>query len=168
LTDTMSPAERSVRMALVRGKDTKPELYVRRVLHAAGLRYRLHDKRLPGRPDIVFPSRRIAVEVRGCLWHQHPDPDCKLARMPKSRLDFWRPKLEGNALRDRRRENELAALGWRLIVVWECQVADVARIQRIADEISTATAGSPQTPKNRGKPPKNSRKNSLDAISNPD
>jgi DNA mismatch endonuclease (patch repair protein) len=147
----MSPAERSARMALVRGKDTKPELHVRRVLHAAGLRYRLHDKRLPGRPDIVFPSRRIAVEVRGCLWHQHPDPACKLARMPKSRLEFWRPKLEGNASRDRRREAELAALGWRLIVVWECQVLDAEWLRRIADEIGVAPLVAVKPAENRVK-----------------
>ncbi len=140
MTDTLSPAERSARMALVQGKNTKPEMRVRRALHAAGLRYRLHDKRLPGHPDIVFPSRRIAVEVRGCLWHQHPDPACKLARMPKSRLDFWRPKLEGNAIRDRRQEAELAAMGWRLIVVWECQVGDAARIQAVIEEVRSAPA----------------------------
>jgi DNA mismatch endonuclease (patch repair protein) len=86
----------------------------------------------------VFPSRRIAVTVRGCFWHQHADPACKLARMPKSRLDFWRPKLEGNALRDRRQEVALAEMGWRLIVVWECEADDEARIQRIIDEILSA------------------------------
>ncbi len=127
-------------MALVKGKNTKPEMRVRRALHAAGLRYRLHDKRLPGRPDIVFPSRRIAVEVRGCMWHQHPDPDCKLARMPKSRLDFWRPKLEGNAARDRRHEADLRAMGWRLIVVWECEIGNESRIQGVIDEVRSAPA----------------------------
>jgi DNA mismatch endonuclease, patch repair protein len=127
-------------MALVRGKNTALEFRVRRALHAAGLRYRLHAKKLPGCPDIVFPSRRIAVTVRGCFWHQHSDPACKLARMPKSRLDFWRPKLEGNAIRDRLQEVALAEMGWRLIVVWECEASDKARIQDIVDEILSASA----------------------------
>lgn len=109
-------------MARVRGKDTAPELRVRRVLHAAGLRYRLHDRRLPGCPDLVFASRRIVIFVHGCFWHQHPDPQCKLARMPKSRLDFWVPKLEANRLRDERHEKELKAAGWTVHVVWECQL----------------------------------------------
>jgi DNA mismatch endonuclease (patch repair protein) len=138
MTDTLSPTERSTRMALVRGKNTKPELRVRRALHAAGLRYRLHDKRLPGRPDIVFLSRRLAVEVRGCMWHQHPDPDCKLARMPKSRLDFWEAKLRSNAERDRRQEAGLAAMGWRLIVIWECEVPDESRVQAVINEVRQA------------------------------
>ena len=130
-------------MARVRGKDTKPELRVRRALHVAGLRYRLHDKRLPGRPDVVFPSRRIAIEIRGCFWHQHPDPGCRLARMPNSRLDFWRPKLEGNAERDRRKEAELAAIGWRLIVLWECEIGDPAHVQAVVGEVRAA----PSTPR---------------------
>jgi DNA mismatch endonuclease (patch repair protein) len=83
-------------MARVRGRDTKPEMRVRRALHAAGLRYRLHAKGLPGRPDLVLPSRRVAVFVHGCFWHRHPDPTRKLARLPKSRLDFWLPKLDGS------------------------------------------------------------------------
>jgi DNA mismatch endonuclease (patch repair protein) len=122
-------------MSLVRGKDTKPELRVRRFLHAAGLRYRLHDARLPGRPDLVFRSRRVVVFVHGCFWHRHPDPACKLARLPKSRLDFWRPKLEGNADRDRRKIAALEADGWRVIVVWECQTRDEARLAAVAREI---------------------------------
>jgi DNA mismatch endonuclease (patch repair protein) len=112
---------RSAQMALVRGRDTKPELLVRRTLHAAGLRYRLQAKDLIGKPDLVFRSRRIAVFVHGCFWHQHPDPNCRLARMPKSKLDFWAPKLKGNRLRDERVKIELERQGWRVIEVWECQ-----------------------------------------------
>lgn len=108
-------------MALIKGRDTKPEMRVRRAVHAAGLRYRLHAKDLPGRPDIVLRSRRIALFVHGCFWHQHPDPSCKLARMPKSKLDFWRPKLEGNRVRDVKVRQALEALGWSVIEVWECQ-----------------------------------------------
>jgi DNA mismatch endonuclease (patch repair protein) len=119
-TSDVSP-ERSAQMALVRGRDTKPEMRVRRALHAAGLRYRLHAKGLPGRPDLIFPSRRVVVFVHGCFWHRHPDPDCKLARLPKSRLDFWLPKLEGNRARDERVKAKLEGLGWKVIEVWECQ-----------------------------------------------
>ncbi|WP_375312849.1 very short patch repair endonuclease [Bradyrhizobium sp. A5] len=122
-TNETSP-ERSAQMARVRGRDTKPEMRVRRALHAAGLRYRLHAKGLPGRPDLIFPSRRAVVFVHGCFWHRHPDPDCKLARLPKSRLDFWLPKLEGNRARDERVKAELKRLGWKVFEVWECQIKD--------------------------------------------
>ena len=99
--------ERSAQMARVRGRDTKPEMRVRSALHAAGLRFRLHVKKLPGQPDLVLPGRRVAVFVHGCFWHRHPDPECKLARLPKSRLDFRNPKLEGNRRRDERKKAEL-------------------------------------------------------------
>ena len=125
-------------MARIRSKDTKPEMRVRRFLHAAGLRFRLHDRSLPGTPDLVFPSRSVAVAVRGCFWHQDPDPSCRLARMPKSRLEFWRPKLEGNRARDIRQEAELAAMGWTLHVVWECQAGDGARLAELAEAIRAA------------------------------
>jgi len=119
-TNEIDPA-RSAQMSLVRGKDTKPELRVRRALHAAGLRYRLQGKGLPGKPDLVFTGRRIVVFVHGCFWHQHPSPDCRLARMPKSRLDFWQPKLIGNRERDERVKATLEGRGWRVIEVWECE-----------------------------------------------
>lgn len=108
-------------MALIKGRDTKPEMRVRRALHAVGLRYRLHARDLPGKPDSVLRSRRVVVFVHGCFWHQHSDPSCKLARMPKSKLEFWRPKLEGNRLRDVRVRQELEARGWSVVEVWECQ-----------------------------------------------
>lgn len=112
---------RSAQMALIRGRDTKPEMRVRRAVHAAGLRYRLHAKDLPGKPDLVLRSRGVVVFVHGCFWHQHPDPCCKLARMPKSKLDFWRPKLEGNRRRDVKVREDLEARGWSVVEVWECQ-----------------------------------------------
>ena len=112
---------RSAQMARIKSRDTKPEMRVRRALHAAGLRYRLHAKDLAGKPDIVFRGRRIALFVHGCFWHQHPDPNCKLARMPKSKLDFWRPKLEGNRLRDEKNRSTLEAEGWTVIEAWECE-----------------------------------------------
>lgn len=136
MTDTLSPAERSERMARVRGRDSKPEMAVRKFLHAAGLRYRLHQRILGARPDLAFPARRTAVFVHGCMWHQHPDPTCKLARMPKSRLEFWRPKLEGNRERDERQRKSLEDAGWTVLTVWECQVGDRSRLASLADEIS--------------------------------
>lgn len=120
-TKNETEAARSAQMARIRARDTKPEMRVRRALHGAGLRYRLHAKGLPGKPDLVFPGCRVALFVHGCFWHQHPDPVCKLARMPKSRLEFWRPKLEGNRVRDENVRAELEGLGWAVLEVWECQ-----------------------------------------------
>lgn len=121
MIDTLTKAERSERMSRVRAKDTKPEMTVRRLVHGMGYRYRLHDRRLPGSPDLVFRSRRKVIFVHGCFWHRHPDPSCKLARMPKSRQDFWGPKLEGNRERDERNRVALDREGWRQMVVWECE-----------------------------------------------
>lgn len=128
---------RSAQMARVRGRDTKPELRVRRLLHAAGLRFRLHDHRLPGTPDLVFPSRRIALFVHGCFWHRHGDPACKRSRLPKSRLDFWEPKLEGNRRRDEEKARQLEERGWRVMVIWECELQSEQRLLALADEIGS-------------------------------
>lgn len=127
--DTLSPFERSERMARVRGRDSKAEMLVRRVVHRMGFRYRLHDRRLPGTPDLVFPARRRVIFVHGCFWHRHPDSKCKLARMPKSRLDFWRPKLEGNRDRDLRHQRRLSELGWKFLVAWECELGDSEQLE---------------------------------------
>lgn len=124
---------RSAQMALVRSRDTKPELRVRKALHAAGLRYRLHDRRLPGVPDLVFPGRRIALFVHGCFWHRHPG--CAAARLPKSRREFWEPKLAGNVERDKRTQAALVALGWMVMVIWECETRDPAALARLAENI---------------------------------
>ena len=131
--------QRSAQMARVRGKDTGPELRVRRALHKAGLRYRLHDSRLPGRPDIVLRRRRIVIFVHGCFWHQHADPACKLSRMPKSRLDFWRPKLEANHARDRRHQEALEAQGWQVRIIWECQLRGEDALNRLIQECRAAS-----------------------------
>jgi DNA mismatch endonuclease (patch repair protein) len=114
--------ERSRQMALVRGKDTKPEMAVRRLVHRLGYRYRLHRSDLPGKPDLVFPSRRKVILVHGCFWHRHADPACKLARMPKSRLEFWEPKLSANAQRDARTLDALSQAGWSALTLWECEI----------------------------------------------
>lgn len=122
MVDSLTKQQRSARMALVRNRDTKPEMLVRRMIHNLGFRYRLYQRKLPGSPDLVFKSRRRAIFVHGCFWHRHPDPTCKLARMPKSQLDFWRPKLEGNRERDERNQSELKAMGWKYLIVWECEL----------------------------------------------
>ncbi len=126
-------SSRSAQMALIRCKDTKPEMRVRQALHAAGLRYRLHDHRLPGTPDLVFPSRRVALFVHGCFWHRHPG--CSAARLPKSRLDFWEPKLTGNAARDRKQHAALEALGWIVFVIWECETRNSVKLADLAAQI---------------------------------
>lgn len=111
-------------MARINGADTKPELIVRGLLWHMGYRFRLHARDLPGKPDIVFRGRKRAIFVHGCFWHRHPDPACRLARLPKSRLDFWVPKLEANRRRDVENISQLRALGWRVLLVWECRMKD--------------------------------------------
>ncbi|MCD1624663.1 very short patch repair endonuclease [Seohaeicola saemankumensis] len=128
--DTLTPEERSRRMSLVRGRDSKPEMLVRRLTHALGYRYRLHRRDLPGRPDLVFGPRRKVIFIHGCFWHRHPDPACKLARLPKSRQDFWRPKLEGNRARDERINEALTTMGWNVLEIWECETADAESLAK--------------------------------------
>jgi DNA mismatch endonuclease (patch repair protein) len=120
--DTLTTRERSRRMALIKSRDSGPERWVRSMLHAAGHRYRLHDRSLPGTPDLVFASRGKVIFVHGCFWHRHNR--CALARLPKSRQAFWYPKLEGNRLRDRAQRRRLSAMGWGSLVVWECELAN--------------------------------------------
>lgn len=124
MADIVDPQTRSRMMSGIRGKNTQPEMLVRRLLHAMGYRYRLHARELPGKPDIVFRKRHIAIFVHGCFWHRHPDPECRLSRMPKSRVDFWQPKLEGNRARDEANVAALEAMGWKVLLVWECQLRD--------------------------------------------
>ena len=126
MADTLSEKERSLRMALIRAKDTVPEMAVRKLVHSLGYRYRLHSSAIPGKPDLVFASRKKMIFVHGCFWHRHPDRACKLARMPKSRLEFWGPKLEKNRQRDEHVASELAKNGWNVMTIWECQLADMA------------------------------------------
>ena len=118
MTDVVSRETRSRMMSGIRGKNTKPEHVVRKALFAAGFRFRLHRRDLPGVPDIVLPGCRVAIFVHGCFWHCHRN--CLYAKIPATRPDFWREKLEGNAFRDRRNVAALLALGWRVLVVWEC------------------------------------------------
>lgn len=120
--DRLTPDQRSENMRRIRGKDSAPELIVRRLLHSLGYRYRLHRKDLPGRPDIVFTTRRKVIFVHGCFWHRHPG--CKFAYKPKTRLDFWSNKFQQNVQRDTRATAALAASGWSVLVVWECETSD--------------------------------------------
>ncbi|MGV2464814.1 UNVERIFIED_CONTAM: DNA mismatch endonuclease Vsr, partial [Pseudomonas aeruginosa] len=127
MTDFLSPAERSDRMSRIRGKDTQPELALRKILHKLGLRYRLHGAALPGKPDLVFPRYRTVVFVHGCFWHRHAG--CNIASTPKSNTPFWLEKFEKNIARDARVAAQLEAEGWRVLVVWECELASMAKTQ---------------------------------------
>ena len=128
--DTRTPEQRRRIMQSVKSENTGPELVVRRLLHGMGYRYRLHRRDLPGRPDIVFGSRRKAIFVHGCFWHGH---DCSKGRLPKSRLDYWQPKVDKNRERDRTKEEQLKAMGWSVLTIWQCETADLqalaARLQ---------------------------------------
>ena len=113
-------------MAGIRGKDTKPELVIRRGLHALGFRFRLHDRRLPGRPDIILPRWRAAILIHGCFWHGH---DCPLFKWPRTREAFWREKIDGNRARDAIAEAALDRAGWRVLKIWECSMKGPGRLR---------------------------------------
>ena len=127
--DTLTRAGRSERMSRVKSKDTKPEVVVRKLTHRMGFRYRLHVRTLPGAPDLVFRSRRKVIFVHGCFWHRHKR-SCPLTRWPKSKLEFWKPKLEENRKRDQRNRRRLRRLGWEVLVIWECELADLQTVAR--------------------------------------
>jgi len=128
MADIMSPEQRSERMSRVRGKDTLPELVVRKAVHALGFRFRLHAKSLPGRPDLVLPRHRKAVLVHGCFWHRHGV--CRRATTPTSNAVFWARKFADNVRRDAANLAALRAAGWRVLVVWECETKDGARLEK--------------------------------------
>lgn len=125
MADRITPQQRSANMARIRSRDTKPEMLVRRLLHAAGYRYRLHRKDLPGNPDLIFASRRKVIFVHGCFWHQHEDKRCTRRRRPTSNTAYWEGKLDRNVARDKAALEQLALAGWQTLVVWECQTRDV-------------------------------------------
>ena len=125
--DPLSPTERSERMGRVKGRNTNPELMVRSLLTRLGYRYRIHYRELPGRPDIAFPGRRKVIWVHGCFWHRHHG--CSLARLPKTRADFWVPKLEGNKLRDGQHQEKVRSLGWEVMLIWECELRDLPALK---------------------------------------
>lgn len=119
MVDVVAPAVRSKIMGSIRGRNTNPEMRVRRYLHAVGLRFRLHARDLPGCPDVVFPGRRLAVFVHGCFWHRHPN--CAYATIPGTRRDFWQAKFAANEARDAAAVVRLQQLGWQVLTIWECQ-----------------------------------------------
>ena len=129
MADVVDRATRSRMMAGIQSRNTRPELAVRCYLHAAGLRFVLHSSDLPGRPDVVFPSRRIAVFVHGCFWHRHPC--CRLAASPSTRTEFWERKFAANVDRDRRNHSDLIADGWRVETIWECETRDEACLDEL-------------------------------------
>ena len=130
--DTVDEATRSRMMAGIRGRDTRPEVAVRRHLHSRGLRFRLHVAALPGRPDIVLPRCRTVVLVHGCFWHGHPG--CRFAYRPKSNVAFWEAKLDANIRRDERDRQRLAEAGWRVLIVWECEI-NGSRLDALVDQL---------------------------------
>lgn len=133
MTDVMTPKQRSRCMAAIKGKDTKPELIVRKYLFSRGLRFRIQVRKLPGNPDIVLPKYKTAVFVNGCFWHGHEG--CKYFRLPKSNVEFWREKIERNIERDRDTIQALLDLGWKVIRVWECELRNKAYREEILNKI---------------------------------
>jgi DNA mismatch endonuclease (patch repair protein) len=124
--DPLTPEERSERMSRIRKTDTKPEMIVRRLVHGIGYRYRLHASDLPGHPDLVFRPRRKVIFVHGCFWHQH---GCRQYRQPRTKRSFWVPKLEGNKERDQTNQKKLSAMGWKFLVIWECELQDKEKLR---------------------------------------
>jgi DNA mismatch endonuclease (patch repair protein) len=135
MVDVVDPATRSRMMSGIRGKNTMPELLVRKYLHGRGLRFRLHEKKLPGKPDLVFPKYKVVVFVHGCFWHQHAG--CKYASKPNSNESFWANKLSENVTRDSYQIAALGELGWRVLVVWECELREgLTRLESLYLEIT--------------------------------
>jgi len=131
--DKLTPEHRSWNMSRIRSADTKPELIVRSLLHRMGYRFRLHQKNLPGKPDIVLPKYKTVIFVHGCFWHRHEE--CKYAYMPKSRRKFWNDKFKANIERDKTVKQQLKNFGWKVNIVWECELSDVKTIEKKLDNI---------------------------------
>ena len=125
MTDVHSKETRSKNMAAVSGKNTKPELLIRKALHRLGFRFRLHDKNLPGKPDLVLPKYKAVIFINGCFWHHH---DCHLFTWPATRKDFWRTKIEANKARDIETVKQLRSMGWRVLTIWECSLKGKSRL----------------------------------------
>ncbi len=121
--DHVTKEKRSKIMAAVHSENTKPEILVRKLVYAMGHRYRLHDKSLPGKPDLVFKSKKKAIFVNGCFWHGHDG--CEKARLPKTRVAYWRTKIESNKLRDNKKFKELTSMGWRYLIIWQCNLKNI-------------------------------------------
>jgi DNA mismatch endonuclease, patch repair protein len=128
MTDKLTPDRRSANMARIRSKNTSPEMLIRRLVHAMGFRYRLHVGHLPGKPDLVLTRLKKIIDVRGCFWHQHKG--CIDSHIPKSRREYWQPKLNRNKERDKLNEAKLLAEGWSVLTLWECELKDSERLRR--------------------------------------
>jgi len=139
MADFLTKAQRSERMAQIRGKDTKPELALRRQLHAQGFRYRLHQTGLHGTPDLVFARYKAVVFVHGCFWHRHEG--CNIATTPKSNTPFWKEKFQRTVARDHRNSQALESLGWRVFVVWECELTSGAKARATAEKLGLLIRG---------------------------
>ena len=133
MADIKTPEERSRNMAAIRSNDTKPEITVRRYLHRCGYRYGLHNKNLPGKPDIVLRKYKTVIFIHGCFWHGHEN--CKYYRLPKSNVEFWQSKVEANRARDKRVEVELQAKGWRVLTIWECDLKTKERCEQTFNKL---------------------------------
>src|SRR5262245_57454122 len=131
--DRLTKKKRSWNMSRIRGENTRPEMLIRSALHSMGYRFRLHVRTLPGRPDIVLPKLKTAIFVHGCFWHRHPH--CKYAYNPKSRVDFWQTKFRQNVERDHAAIEKLQALGWKVKIIWECQVPEFISCPEKLDQI---------------------------------
>jgi len=133
--DIVSPEKRSRMMSGIKGKNTKPELVVRKELFQRGFRYRLHGKKLPGKPDLVFPKYKTVILVNGCFWHGH---NCKLFKWPKSNQTFWKEKISGTIERDRKNLEQLSSLGWRILTIWECALKNknTKEINAVIDKLA--------------------------------
>ena len=134
--DVHSREQRRRNMSAIKGKNTKPEIIVRKALHALGYRFRLHRKELPGKPDIILPKHRIAIFVNGCFWHRHPG--CKYASTPASNIDFWNAKFEENTARDNRNYAMLKELGWKVVVIWECETQSLSELTVLITKLVSA------------------------------
>ena len=132
MADHVDRAKRSLIMAAVHSKDTKPEMVVRKIVHRLGYRYRLHAAGLPGKPDLVFPARGKVIFVHGCFWHRHSN--CRYATSPKTDVSFWEAKFSANVVRDRRNTRQLKKLGWSVLTVWQCSLKNRERLVKRLDE----------------------------------
>lgn len=142
MVDIVSEAQRSYNMSRIRSKDTKPELCVRSMLHRLGYRFTVNgpkNKQLPGKPDIVLPKYSTVIFVHGCFWHGHEG--CKHATIPKTRTDWWRIKICGNVERDRRNQYKLSTLGWKIVVIWECELKSVEKKKELESKVVSMLAG---------------------------
>jgi DNA mismatch endonuclease, patch repair protein len=145
MVDSLTPEQRSERMSRIRSSNTKPEINLRRALHHLGFRFRLHGRKLPGKPDIILPKHKAVVFVHGCFWHRHGG--CKVATVPKSNTDFWLAKFARNVERDARVSQRLQEDGWRVFVAWECEADTPKKAELTANELAGLILDKPEKPR---------------------